>query len=107
MKAVLTVLEASYYTTIPAKTIYDLIRDRKIPYRKQGTRIVFLLDELDQWLHALPGLPVKELIEAEKSRHIPAVPQSHPETPVAPSPSTAALVRGPEGPKMRRPQAAD
>ena len=45
----------------------DVARGR-LPYRKHGGRIVFLQDEIEDYLHRLPGVTVKEALQNMAAR---------------------------------------
>jgi hypothetical protein len=34
---------------LKTRTVYDLVSQRRIPYRKAGDRTIFLLDEILEW----------------------------------------------------------
>ena len=44
------VQDAAVYLNCRAQRIYNLVSDRAIPYRKDGSRLLFRLSELDDWL---------------------------------------------------------
>jgi excisionase family DNA binding protein len=46
------------------------VRRRTIPFHRDGSRIIFLRDELEAWLRSLPGCPVDEAIENAKTRQM-------------------------------------
>ncbi len=46
----LTIQEASAYTKIPLTTIYDYTSGKKIPFHKKGKKLLFVKQELSQWL---------------------------------------------------------
>jgi excisionase family DNA binding protein len=45
----LNVLEASALLRIAPKTLYGLVSQRRIPFRKAGRRLLFLESELIDW----------------------------------------------------------
>jgi excisionase family DNA binding protein len=45
----MTVREASDLLRLALKTIYSLVSQRRIPYRKAGRRLLFLESELVEW----------------------------------------------------------
>ena len=44
------VKQAAEHLACKPQRIYDLVYDRAIPFRKDGTRLLFRLSELDAWL---------------------------------------------------------
>ena len=55
MKAVLDLKNAAFYLDTTADAIRDLVKQDRIPYKKRGERVIFLVAELDAWLQSLPG----------------------------------------------------
>jgi excisionase family DNA binding protein len=45
----LNVQEVAELLRISARTVYDLVSQRRIPYRKAGDRTIFDLDEILEW----------------------------------------------------------
>ncbi len=45
----LNVKELSEMLRLKTRTIYDMVSQRRIPYRKAGDRTIFLLDEILEW----------------------------------------------------------
>jgi excisionase family DNA binding protein len=45
----LTVDEVAAMLRIKARTVYEMVSQRRIPFRKAGRRTVFLLDEIMEW----------------------------------------------------------
>jgi excisionase family DNA binding protein len=45
----LNVREASEFLRVAPKTLYGLVSQRRIPYRKAGRRLLFLESELIEW----------------------------------------------------------
>lgn len=45
----LTVQEVAELLRISPRTVYDLVSQRRIPYRKAGDRTIFDLDEILEW----------------------------------------------------------
>jgi excisionase family DNA binding protein len=109
MKAVLTVMEAAYYLGSTEKTLHDLVRNGQIPFRKRGSKIVFIQRELDAWLDQLPGLRLKDLQRQQGSRN--TVMDEEPELRRSAvsfdsrrsEEAPIRLKRGPVGPKIPRP----
>src|SRR5262245_29375301 len=64
MKAVLNATAAAYYLDIPEGTLRQLCSQGKVPHKKRGDRLIFLIRDLDAWLAALPGQGVAEAIAA-------------------------------------------
>jgi excisionase family DNA binding protein len=46
----LTVAEAAQLLRLAPKTLYSLVSQRRIPYRKAGRRLLFLESELIEWI---------------------------------------------------------
>jgi excisionase family DNA binding protein len=57
MSPLLTVKELSQWINLKPKTIYDWVETDRIPYRKLGSRVLFCLDEIEQWLNTLQKGP--------------------------------------------------
>ncbi|MCM0604705.1 MAG: helix-turn-helix domain-containing protein [Xanthomonadaceae bacterium] len=51
----LTVDEAAFFLKIKRSTIYAWIHKRRIPYRKHGSRVVFLQYDLLKWSESNSG----------------------------------------------------
>ena len=62
MRAVLNLADAAYYLHMTEAAIRELVRDRKIPYRKRGDTLMFLIDDLQTWMRALPGISAAEAV---------------------------------------------
>lgn len=45
----LTVTEVAELLRLKPRTIYEMVSERRIPYRKAGDRTIFLLDEILKW----------------------------------------------------------
>lgn len=45
----LTVSEVAELLRLKPRTIYEMVSERRIPYRKAGDRTIFLLDEILKW----------------------------------------------------------
>ena len=45
----LTVGEVAELLRLKPRTIYEMVSERRIPYRKAGDRTIFLLDEILKW----------------------------------------------------------
>ncbi len=50
MHHLLTVKEAAEYLRLAASTIYKMVSRRDIPFMKIGTRVIFDLDTLTEWV---------------------------------------------------------
>jgi excisionase family DNA binding protein len=48
--------------------MYRLIARRKVPYRKDGRRVLFLERELLAFVEALPGLSLEEMRDQQQLR---------------------------------------
>lgn len=47
---ILNIAGVADYTTLSKPTIYKMICQEKIPYHKLGNRVVFLTEEIDDWI---------------------------------------------------------
>jgi excisionase family DNA binding protein len=63
-KLVFSRTETAYVLDTTEDTINDLIANRQLPYRRIGRRVVIPVKELERWIEALPGLKLKEILEA-------------------------------------------
>jgi excisionase family DNA binding protein len=45
----LTVEEVAVMLRIKVRTVYEMVSQKRIPFRKAGRRTVFLLDEIMEW----------------------------------------------------------
>ena len=45
----LNVKELAELLRIKTRTVYEMVSQRRIPYRKVGDRTIFLLDEILEW----------------------------------------------------------
>jgi excisionase family DNA binding protein len=45
----LNVKELAELLRIKTRTVYEMVRQGRIPYRKAGDRTIFLLDEILEW----------------------------------------------------------
>jgi excisionase family DNA binding protein len=52
----LTVAELAEMLRVKPRTIYEMVSQKKIPYRKVGRRVVFLLAEILEWTNPDVGL---------------------------------------------------
>jgi len=46
----MTVREAAEFLRLAPKSLYSLVSQRRIPYRKAGRRLLFLESELIEWI---------------------------------------------------------
>lgn len=46
--------------------VRNLVLRRKIPYRKVGGRLVFLPDEIAQWIKYSPGTTIEQIARKER-----------------------------------------
>jgi excisionase family DNA binding protein len=58
----LTTGEAARLLACSPSALYKLVARRKIPFRKQGKKIVFLRSELEQYLNQLPGNRLEDVL---------------------------------------------
>ena len=52
MAVFLSVQEAATFLKVKETTIYQWVHERKIPFRKHGTRVILVRDELLKWSEA-------------------------------------------------------
>ncbi len=50
----MTVEEIAEMLRVKPRTIYDMVAQNRIPYRKVGRRVVFLLTEIMEWTNPSP-----------------------------------------------------
>jgi excisionase family DNA binding protein len=50
MDRLMTVTEVHESTRLAVQTIYSLVSAGKIPYVKLGSRLLFIEDDIDQWV---------------------------------------------------------
>ncbi|OLO35915.1 DNA-binding protein [Alkalihalophilus pseudofirmus] len=50
-KATLDVTEVASYLGVSKDTIYQMVRERGIPFFKVGKRILFTKESVDHWMH--------------------------------------------------------
>lgn len=62
VKAVLSATEAAYYLGLSESTIRKLVSVGKMPFRRQGDRLLFIIQDLDLWVNSLMGLSAAEAI---------------------------------------------
>ncbi len=65
---VLDMLSAAQFTGWTEKTMRARVGRGRVPYRRDGGRIIFLRDELETFLRKLPGVTVEEALENEAAR---------------------------------------
>ena len=53
--------ELTSYIKRTKGAVRNLVLKRAIPYRKQAGRLIFLKDEIDQWLQMAPGKTLDEI----------------------------------------------
>lgn len=58
--AVLSVADAAARLGLTPKALYARVQRRIIPFRKCGSKILFLSSELDRWLADLEGCTLEE-----------------------------------------------
>jgi excisionase family DNA binding protein len=85
------------------RAIAHMMSKGTIPHRKMGARVVFLPDEIQDWLHRLPGVSLTALREAHDAVQTPVdipEPRQAPERYPAPPQFGEGLhvVRRPKGP---------
>lgn len=66
-KRAFNVKEAAAYLGLTEKALYNLVYREQVPYRRIGTKkILFLIDEIDDWLSLAPGLKLEDLRNRNK-----------------------------------------
>lgn len=50
----LTVLELAELLRVKPRTVYEMVAQKKIPFRKAGRRTLFLLEDVLQWTEPSP-----------------------------------------------------
>jgi excisionase family DNA binding protein len=68
-KAVWRPIDVAYCCSLRESTVLRLVAHGRIPYRKVGRSVLFLPDEIDAWLHALPGVGVDAAVETSHAYH--------------------------------------
>lgn len=53
--------EAGLYIGRSEGAVRNLVLRRAIPFRKPGGRLVFIKQELDQWIESAPGVRLDEI----------------------------------------------
>jgi hypothetical protein len=53
--------EVSFYVKRSKGAIRNLVLRRAIPYRKPAGRLIFLKEEIDQWVQMAPGKKLEEI----------------------------------------------
>jgi hypothetical protein len=59
----LTVDELKHYIKRSKGAIRNLVLRKAIPYRKPAGRLLFLKEEIDQWIQTAPGLSLEKFKE--------------------------------------------
>lgn len=62
MTEFLSTTEAADLLKRSPAAVRNLVMRRLIPYRKPGGRLVFIKDELEQWVKRAPGVSIEELV---------------------------------------------
>lgn len=66
-KRAFNVKDAATYLGLTEKALYNLVYRGQIPYRRIGTKkILFLIDELDDWLSLAPGLRLEDIRKGKR-----------------------------------------
>lgn len=61
-KKFLSVPEAAKFMDRTPRAVWHLIYLKKIPHRRLGSRVLIPVDELEEYLKALPGVRVEEAL---------------------------------------------
>lgn len=61
MNEFLSTTEAADLLRKSPAAVRNLVMRRAIPFRKPGGRLVFIRDELEQWVRESPGVSIKDL----------------------------------------------
>jgi hypothetical protein len=62
MRAALNATDTAYYLSLTEGEILELVQRGQIPYKMLRDPLLFLIHDLDEWLNALPGVPVWEAL---------------------------------------------
>ena len=62
-KQTLTVAEAAMELSLTPHALWQQLYRGRFPHRRWGKKVVILRDEMEAFLHSLPGKTVKEAIE--------------------------------------------
>ena len=65
---VLDMSTAAQFAGWSKKAMQARVERGRVPFRKDGGRIIFLRDELEDFLRALPGVSVDEALKNERAR---------------------------------------
>jgi excisionase family DNA binding protein len=60
LKEIMNTEETAAFLGRTPGAIRNLVMRRKIPFRKAGGRLLFLREEIKEWIMASPGLTLKE-----------------------------------------------
>ena len=61
-KKLMDTFEVAEFLKRSPGAIRNLVLRRSIPFRKVAGRLVFLKDEIDEWIQKAPGLRLKDLL---------------------------------------------
>jgi len=64
----LNIDELASYIKRSKGAIRNLVMRRMIPYRKPGGRLIFLKDEIDQWVQMTPGKKLEEIENHQRDK---------------------------------------
>ncbi len=59
----LTVEELQHYIKRSKGAIRNLVLRKAIPYRKPAGRLLFVREDIDQWIQSAPGMSLEEVKE--------------------------------------------
>jgi excisionase family DNA binding protein len=65
MAEYLTVQELSLYLKRSPGAIRNLVLRRAVPYRKPASRLLFIKEEVDNWIKQSEGISIEELTKTE------------------------------------------
>lgn len=65
---VLDIATAAQFMGWPEKALRARVERGRVPYRRDGGRIVFIRDELETFLRRLPGVGLDEALKNERAR---------------------------------------
>jgi excisionase family DNA binding protein len=77
MKAVFDATEAAFYLGYTEGAIRKLAQEGKIPYLKRGTKLMFLVRDLDRWLDGLRICNADDALKRNGVEHVVETPSPH------------------------------
>jgi len=68
MRPFLTTAELSEFIGRSPAAIRNLVLRRTIPFRKPAGRLLFVRNEIEDWINGSPGISLKDIEETENGR---------------------------------------